>query len=106
MEGDKVWYQPLSGNAWFGPAVVLCQHVQSMWLHSNGDIRKVASCRVKPYELLDRKMMRDDGSIDNKKEVMLEDGLEDAENLYMDLSQDSVGAKYLILANSVSFNEV
>ena len=22
-EGDKVWYQPLNGNAWLGPAVVL-----------------------------------------------------------------------------------
>merc|ERR1712002_220890 len=24
VEGDKVWYQPLNGNAWLGPADVLC----------------------------------------------------------------------------------
>ena len=25
VEGDKVWFQPLNGNAWLGQAVVLCQ---------------------------------------------------------------------------------
>ena len=25
VEGDKVWYQPLNGTAWYGPAAVLCQ---------------------------------------------------------------------------------
>ena len=46
VEGDKVWYQPMNGNAWLGPAAVLCQRGTSVWLHSQGDIKKVASCRV------------------------------------------------------------
>ena len=25
IEGDKVWYQPLNGNSWLGPAAVLCR---------------------------------------------------------------------------------
>ena len=25
IEGDKVLYQPLNGNSWLGPAVVICQ---------------------------------------------------------------------------------
>ena len=39
------------------------------------------------------------------KEVMLKDGLEVVENLYTDLKDDSVGASYLKMANSVSFSE-
>lgn len=106
MEENKVWYQPLNGNAWLGPAVVLCQYGQSVWLHFNGEIRKVVSCRVKPYELLYRKSINDDGSMEDKREVMLEDGLEDMDNLCTDLSPDSIGAKYPRMANSVSFNKI
>ena len=39
------------------------------------------------------------------KQVMLEDGLEDVENLYTDLEKDVTGAKYLKMQNSVSFSE-
>ena len=60
VEGDKVWYQPLSGNTWFGPAAVLCQRGNTVWLHSQGDIKKVAASRVKPYKLVDE--------VDDKKE--------------------------------------
>ena len=24
VEGDIVWYQPMNGNSWLGPAQVLC----------------------------------------------------------------------------------
>ena len=37
---------------------------------------------------------------------MLEDGLEDIENLLTDLDKDSVGAKYLRMANNVSFSDI
>ena len=53
VEGDKVWYQPLNGIAWYGPAAVLCQRGNTVWLHSQGDIKKVAVSRVKPYDLVD-----------------------------------------------------
>ena len=43
VEGDKVWYQPLNGNSWLGPASVLCQRGQSVWIHTNGDIKKSCS---------------------------------------------------------------
>ena len=75
LEGDLVWYQPLNGNSWLGPAVVLCQKGQSVWIHSAGDIKKVASCKTKPFQLINR---------DKKKgstKVMLEEGLEDVENI-------------------------
>ena len=42
---------------------------------------------------------------DVKKQVILEDGLEDVENLLADLNKDSIGAKYLKMSNSVSFSD-
>ena len=30
VEGDKVWFQPLNGNAWIGPALVVTQRGQSV----------------------------------------------------------------------------
>ena len=58
VEGDKVWYQPQGGNSWLGPASVLCQRGQSVWLHTNGDIKKVAACKVKPYDLVDTENLK------------------------------------------------
>ena len=80
-EGDKVWFQQRDANAWFGPALVLCQQGQSVWLHSQGDIKKVAVCKVKKYKLKDRDNNSDTYK-DKKKnddQVMLEDGLAEVE---------------------------
>ena len=59
-----------------------------MWINTNGDIKKVAACKTKPYELLDiesppsPKPSESQESKDKKKrQVMLEDGLNDVENL-------------------------
>ena len=41
IEGDKAWYQPMNSNSWLGPMAVLCQRGHSVWLHTNGDIKKV-----------------------------------------------------------------
>ena len=38
VEGDKVWFQPLNGNAWIGPALVVTQRGQSVYLHAHGEI--------------------------------------------------------------------
>ena len=37
---------------------------------------------------------------------MLKDSLENMENIYTDLSLDSIGAKHLSMTTSVSFNEM
>ena len=80
VEGYKVWFQPLNRNAWIGPALVVTQRGQSVYLHTHGDLKKIAACRVKPFELVDTD--EHTTSTQNTKEVMLEDGLEDIENLY------------------------
>ena len=98
-------------NFWIGPAAVLCQRGQSIWIHTNGDIKKVATCKVKPYELVDRTAISENNDNVSKK-VMLEDGLENVEDL-MDKKDeqkeselDNIGAKYLKVVNSVSFSDV
>ena len=42
IEGDKVWYQYKDTNAWHGPASVICQRGNSVYVHANGEVRKVA----------------------------------------------------------------
>ena len=53
LEEDLVWYQPPNGSSWLGLAAVLCNRGPSVWLHTIWDIKKVASCKVTPYELID-----------------------------------------------------
>ena len=91
LEGDKVWFQPLNGNALLGPAAVVCQQGQSVYLHTHGDLKKITACRVKLFELVER----DEESASSKpnKDVMLEDGLEDVGILLTDdLRSDVIGA--------------
>ena len=107
IEGDLVWYQPLNGNSWLGPAAVLCQSGQSVWINSAGDIKIVASCRTKPFQLVDR----DEKRVSTK--VMLEEGLEDIENIVNlenedkeELKEDNTQAKYLKMVSPISFSEL
>ena len=117
VEGDKVWYQPLNGNSWLGPALVLCPRGQSVWLHTNGDIRKVAACKVRPYELINTQDSQDSQSQSKKKKVvMLEDGLADVKendetvnyvgkeekkdwNDLVEEEKDCIGDRYLKVVN-------
>ena len=54
---------------------MVTQRGQSIYLHTHGDLKKIAACRVKPFELVDT-------NEDEPKEVMNEDGLKDIENIY------------------------
>ena len=110
-----------------GPAVVLCQRGQSVWLYTNGDIKKAAACKVKPYELIDRESEEYKRLIDceakgyknSSKKVMLDFGLRDVESLedskqeekrdalkLADKTSDVVGNNYLKIINNVSFSDL
>ena len=77
---------------------MLCQRGQSVWVHTIGEIKKVVACKVKPFQLVDRNSIKDSVS----KKVMLEDRLEDIKDLLdpEDLEGDTIGAKYLRMANT------
>ena len=73
-----------------------------MYLHTHGYLMKIASCYVKLFEFVDR----NEESVLVSKDVMLEDGLEDVENLSTDLKNNKVGVGYLRAAHSISFSEM
>ena len=54
IKGDKVWYQYKDASAWYGPASVICQRGNAVYIHCIGEVRKVAAYRVKPCELKER----------------------------------------------------
>merc|ERR1712177_44833 len=54
IAGDKIWFQHNKGNAWHGPAEVVYQKGNAIFAYFNGEMKKVAMCRVKPYELIER----------------------------------------------------
>ena len=55
VQGDKVWFQYKDGLAWHGPGEVIYQKGNIVFIHSNGDVKKVAVRRAKLYELKERK---------------------------------------------------
>ncbi len=118
VKGDKVWYQYKDGNAWYGPGEVIYQKGNTVFMHSNGDVKKVAVCKVKPYELIERdeeekdeerwnKMIEEDSKVEYKekeeeKEIE-EEEKEDENEVRKDLLNDVIGAKYLQVEKSVYF---
>ena len=100
---------------------MLCQRGMSVFVYANGEIRKVATCRVKPYELKERKGEESDKwnkwieedeeerrkelEKENDEKERMEEAEEAEEDQVMteDGLKDVVGAKYLRMANSVRF---
>ena len=73
IAGDKVWYQYKDGNAWHGPAEVIYQKGNAVFIHSNGDVKKVAACKVKPYELKERTEEEKEAKNDEESAEIIEE---------------------------------
>merc|ERR1712112_284561 len=101
---DKVWYQYKDGNSWHGPAEVIYQKGNAIFIHSNGDVKKVAACKVKPYDLKERTEEENKANNDKKKESETEiEEIEDENEVRRDLQNDIIGAKHLQVEKSVYF---
>ena len=128
VSGDKVWFQYKDGNTWHGPGEVIYQKGNAVFIHSNGDVKKVAACKVKPYELKERKEESKEEKIekpdwnkwieederskseevieeekDEKKEESEEE--ENEKEVENEELKDVIGAKYLKMEKSVCFLE-
>merc|ERR1712177_23057 len=106
-------------NAWHGPAEVVYQKVNTIFAYYNGEMRKVAMCRAKPYELIERteeeKNKNDEQEetpeiIEEESEAENDDKIEDSETeredeseIRRDIQNDIIGAKYLQVEKSVYF---
>merc|ERR1712101_32401 len=122
VSGDKVWFQYKDGNAWHGPGEVMYQKGNAVFIHSNGDVKKVAAGKVKPYELKERtkekkeenrdeercpEIIEEENKVENddkkeESEVEVEE-IEDEKELRRDLQNDVIGAKYLQVEKSLYF---
>ena len=89
---------------------MLCHRGHSGWLHMHYDIYKVAACRLKLFQLIDREAVKNESEQEaEQRQVMLKDGLQDVDKLQdnlKDKENDTVGAKYLKMVNSVSFSDL
>ena len=55
-------------KAWLGPVKVFCQRGRDVYLFANINIRKVASCKVKPFKIDSKSDIRKCGDkVDSKK---------------------------------------
>ena len=121
IAGDKIWFQHNEGNAWHGPADVVYHKGNYIFAYYNGELRKVAMCTAKPYELKERTEEEKEKSneqeeppeiIEEESEAENDDKIEDSETeregedeseLRRDLQNDIIGAKYLQVEKSVYF---
>ena len=85
-----------------------------MWLYAMGEMKKVAACKVKPYELLDRDAeSQGDPNRDGTDQGETDDTGEDdtgkddigGDNEMVDKKKDSVGAFYMRMDKSECFDE-
>merc|ERR1712082_364478 len=119
---DKVWYQYKDGNAWHGPAEVIYKKGIAVFIHSNDDVKKVAACNIKPYDLKERTEEENEANNDEEQspEIIQEENkeenddkkegsgteieeIEDENEVRRDLQNDIIGAKYLQVEKSVYF---
>ena len=90
---------------------MIYQKSNAVFIHSNGDVKKVAACKVKPYELKERteekkedekrypEIIEEENIVENddkkeESEVEVEES-EDEKEVRRDLMNDVIGAKYL-----------
>ena len=102
IQGDKVWYQHKDCNAWLGPAEVHSQQGQSVWIYSMGDIRKVAACKVKPYDVEE---FESKTNVENIP-VILSNSDSEEFNQEKDSRSDAIGAYYMKLENHMSSDPI
>merc|ERR1712115_526513 len=92
----------------------------TIFAYYNGELRKVAMCKAKPYELIERTEEEKDSSneqeespeiIEEESEAETDNKMEDSETekeeegneIRRDLQNDTIGAKYLQVEKSVYF---
>merc|ERR1711873_66339 len=61
------------GNAWHGPAEVIYQKGNAVFIHSNGYVKKVAACKVKPNDLKERTEEEKEAKNDEESPEIIEE---------------------------------
>ena len=123
VEGDEVFFQEMDKKAWLGPVKVFCHRGRDVYLFVNGNIRKVASCKVKPFKTASESDKDEcDDKVDCKKgktvtielgenvleadniEEKFEDDLISVEKDRVDVEKDTVGSFWMLVENNECYN--
>ena len=80
-EGEEVFYQEKDKNAWLGPVKVFCQRGREVYIFANGNIKKVHTCKVKPFKCEVVINIEDDQEVEkDPRKVTIKPGEKYAEN--------------------------
>jgi hypothetical protein len=106
-EDDWVFYQDKLKKSWLGPVKVFCQRGENVWVWANGDLKKVAKCKIQTC----RKR-----SIPEEEKVENEDIPKENVEKYIgpktrskskerEEEKDSIGAYWMTVENSECFSD-
>ena len=109
-EGDEVLYQDKDKVAWNGPVKVFCQRGKEVYIFANGNLKKVHSCRVKPFKCEVVSPDKEVKILDNVCDQAIVD-CEEVDKTVLDISdsnekrKDTVGTFWMIVENGECFHE-
>jgi hypothetical protein len=111
-ENYWVFYQDRLKKSWLGPVKVFCQRGENVWVWANGDLKKVAKCKIQIYH--QKNIQEEDEEV---KEVEKETNMEKekvpdykgpkmrSQSKEKEKEKDSIGAYWLSAENSECFSE-
>ena len=71
-EGDLVFYQDRNNKSWCGPVKVFCHRNRDVFIWANGDLKKVADCKVQPCRVYAREGDANEGLNHKVNDFVLE----------------------------------
>lgn len=84
--------------------MVLCHRGNIIWIHSTGDIKKTAACRVKPYELSPQKEAAEESDDQSGSEPEVSEQVK-MDGTLVHVKKDVVGAEYSNIERNMCFLE-
>ena len=110
-EGDEVFYQEKDKIAWLGPVKVFCQKGREVYVFANGHIKKLHTCKVKPFK-------HDPGDViekcENEKVVRMKAFDDDKDTVDLEVHEvidcnekkkDTIGTFWMVVENSECFQD-
>ena len=90
VKGDSIFFQEKDKKGWLGPVKVIAHKGRDVFIMVNGNIRKVADCKVQPYKRFEDKKEdvkeSDSGESDEKEKSVTR-----SDTKRKELEKDSMG---------------
>ena len=110
-EGDEVFYQEKDKIAWLGPVKVFCQKGREVYVFANGHMKKIHSCKVKPFKYdpgEDIEKCKEDKVV-RIKDLDTDENIADSEVPEVidsnEKKKDTTGTFWMVIENSECFQD-